>query len=202
MRAVSPSSPDAVKIDVDIDKIARQYLDTVKTTVAMPRRAPSGRAAPATRRSRHSPLPPMTADLLFQFANPLALTGWVALALSPLAPRVLHTFAAVVVPTLLSIAYAAIVLAFWNSAEGGFDSLQSVAQLFANRWLLLAGWLHYLAFDLLVGAWQVRTARRESISHALVMPCLLATFLFGPAGYLLFQGLRLSLRTHLARSGT
>jgi hypothetical protein len=144
----------------------------------------------------------MTADLLFQFANPLALTGWVALALSPLAPRALHTFAAVVVPTLLSIAYAAIVLAFWNSAEGGFDSLQSVAQLFANRWLLLAGWLHYLAFDLLVGAWQVRTARRESISHALVMPCLLATFLFGPAGYLLFQGLRLSLRTHLARSGT
>ena len=144
----------------------------------------------------------MTPDLLFQLANPLALTAWIALAFSPLAPRALDAFAAVAVPTLLSIAYAAIVLAFWNTTEGGFDSLQSVAQLFANRWLLLAGWLHYLAFDLLVGAWQVRTARREDISHALVTPCLLATFLFGPAGYLLFQGLRLSLRTRPNRFGT
>ena len=144
----------------------------------------------------------MPPDLLFQFANPIALAAWIGLAFSPLAPRALDTVAAVAVPTLLSVAYTAIVLAMWNSAEGGFDSLQSVAQLFANRWLLLAGWLHYLAFDLLVGAWEVRTARRENISHALVTPCLLATFLFGPAGYLLFQGLRLSLRTRSHPFGT
>jgi hypothetical protein len=66
--------------------------------------------------------------------------------------------------------------------------------LFQNRWLLLAGWVHYLAFDLLLGAWQVRTARREGMSHLALLPCLLATFLFGPAGYLLFQSLRASHR--------
>ena len=50
--------------------------------------------------------------------------------------------------------------------------------------------MHYLAFDLLVGAWEVRTARREGIPHLLGAPRLAPTFLFGPAGFLLFLGLR------------
>ena len=56
--------------------------------------------------------------------------------------------------------------------------------------LLLAGWLHYLAFDLFVGAWIVRTARSEGMPFLLVLPCLPLTFLFGPAGFLLFVVLR------------
>jgi hypothetical protein len=143
----------------------------------------------------------MTADVLFQIANPLALAGWLALAFFPLAPRFLGVAAGTVVPLLLSSAYTALVLAFWSSAEGGFDSLSAVARLFENRWLLLAGWVHYLAFDLLIGAWQVRTARREGIGHGLLLPCLVATFLFGPAGYLLFQALRLSLKSRPAPAG-
>jgi len=55
--------------------------------------------------------------------------------------------------------------------------------------------VHYLAFDLLLGAWQLHTARREGIPHLHLLPCLLATFLFGPAGYLLFQGLRAAHRS-------
>jgi hypothetical protein len=136
----------------------------------------------------------MTPDALFQWANPLALMGWLALAFLPLAPRLLGLVAGTVVPLLLSTAYAALALSFWSSSTGGFDSLEAVARLFDNRWLLLAGWVHYLAFDLLIGAWEARTARREGIAHGLLLPCLGVTFLFGPAGYLLFQGVRLSLR--------
>ena len=33
----------------------------------------------------------------------------------------------------------------------------------ANPWLLLAGWIHYLAFDLLVGSWEARDARERGI---------------------------------------
>jgi hypothetical protein len=62
--------------------------------------------------------------------------------------------------------------------------------LFANRWLLLAGWVHYLVFDLLVGRWEVLDARDRQISHAVVIPCLLLTFMFGPAGWLLYVGIR------------
>lgn len=129
----------------------------------------------------------MSPDALFQTANSLALAGWVALVFSPLAPRALGVLAGSAIPLMLSVGYTAVVLAHWASGEGGFDSLRLVEQLFQNRWLLLAGWVHYLAFDLLLGAWQVRTARREGMPHLGLLPCLLATFLFGPAGYLLFQ---------------
>ena len=63
--------------------------------------------------------------------------------------------------------------------------------LFDSPGVALAGWVHYLAFDLLVGAWIVRTARSEGVAHLLVLPCLALTFLFGPAGFLAFNGLRL-----------
>lgn len=138
----------------------------------------------------------MTPDLLFQLANPLALLGWLALAFSPWSSRVAQMAAAVVIPLVLSVGYAAVVLVHWSSGNGNFNSLNGVAALFENRWLLLAGWVHYLAFDLLVGAWEARTARREGVAHLLLLPCLLATFLFGPAGYLMFQALRASRRKH------
>ncbi len=134
----------------------------------------------------------MSPESLFQMVNPVALIGWLALALSPMAPRLLGLVGGTVIPLILSGGYAAIVLAHWGSSEGGFGSLGSVEQLFQNRWLLLAGWVHYLVFDLLLGAWQVRTARRQRIAHLQLLPCLLVTFLFGPAGYLLFQSLRAS----------
>jgi len=108
----------------------------------------------------------------------------------------------VAIPLVLSGGHAAIVPAHWSSGQGGFDSLESVENLFESRWLLLAGWVHYLAFDLLVGAWQLRTARRERIAHQLLLPCLPATFLFGPAGHLLFQLLRAAHRTGAGRPAT
>ena len=136
----------------------------------------------------------MSPDTLFQAANSLALVGWFALVFSPLAPRALGALAGLAIPLVLSGVYTALLLAHWAPSAGGFDSLRSVEQLFQSRWLLLAGWTHYLAFDLLLGAWQVRTARREGMAHLTLLPCLLATFLFGPAGYLLFQLQRASLR--------
>ena len=134
----------------------------------------------------------MTPDLLFQLANPLALLGWLALTLSPWSPRITQMACATVIPLVLSVGYTAVALAHWGSGNGNFNSLDGVAALFENRWLLLAGWAHYLAFDLLIGAWEARTARREGIAHVLLLACLLPTFLFGPAGYLMFQALRAS----------
>lgn len=134
----------------------------------------------------------MTPDQLFQIANPLALIGWIALAASPLMPR-LEQAAAIAVPLLLSILYSGLILANWAGAEGGFSSLPDVQLLFASAPVALAGWVHYLAFDLFVGAWAVRTARAEGIAHWKVLPCLALTFLFGPAGLLAFAILRFTL---------
>jgi hypothetical protein len=136
----------------------------------------------------------MPADTLFAIANPLALTGWLALLASPFVPRFADRYAATIVPLVLATVYAGLILAYWTRAEGGFDSLDNVALLFERRELLLAGWLHYLAFDLFVGAWIVRQARADGVRFPWVVPCLVLTFLFGPVGFLLFSGLRLALR--------
>lgn len=135
----------------------------------------------------------MTPDQLFQIANPLALVGWLVLLAAPLAPRIAQAVSAAVIPLILSLAYCGLVLAFWWDAPGGFGSLPEVQALFTHPQIALAGWLHYLAFDLFLGAWEIRTARAEGIPHWLVIPCLILTFLFGPAGLLAFAILRFTL---------
>ncbi|MFZ9449312.1 MAG: ABA4-like family protein [Alphaproteobacteria bacterium] len=132
-------------------------------------------------------LPPEAA---FSAANSLALAGWVALLASPRFPRAAQAVAGAAIPLLLSIAYAGIILASWTRAEGGFGSLADVMRLFDSPLVALAGWIHYLAFDLLVGAAIARSAREEAIAFALVVPCLVLAFLFGPAGFLAFSALR------------
>ena len=132
----------------------------------------------------------MTPDQLFQLANPLALLGWLVLLASPVVPRAAQTISAAAIPLLLALAYTGLVLAFWSEAPGGFRTLPEVQALFTHPHIALAGWVHYLAFDLFLGAWAVRTARAEGIPHWAVIPCLVLTFLFGPAGLLAFAILR------------
>lgn len=66
--------------------------------------------------------------------------------------------------------------------------------LFSVPELVLAGWIHYLAFDLFVGAWEVRDAQKKEIHHLLVIPCLFVTFMAGPAGLVLYWVLKAAYR--------
>lgn len=136
----------------------------------------------------------MPPDELFSLANTLALAGWATLVLALWGPRWLMLAGGLVLPALLACLYTGLVLAFFAGAEGGFSSLDAVASLLSGREMLLAGWLHFLAFDLFVGAWQVRATRRENLPRPLVIPCLALTFLFGPAGLLAFLALRAAIR--------
>jgi hypothetical protein len=104
---------------------------------------------------------------------------------------------------VFSAAYVVIVAVSFGHGPGGFSSLEAVGQLFTRPWMLLAGWLHYLAFDLFVGSWMVRDAKERGIRHVLILPLLLLTFLFGPAGWLGYLGLRAaSWSKHLRPSST
>jgi len=69
-------------------------------------------------------------------------------------------------------------------------SIGEVRALFTNDAALTAGWLHYLAFDLFVGTWIAREGLDQGVIPILLIPCLLLTFIFGPAGLLLFLILR------------
>ena len=88
---------------------------------------------------------------------------------------------------LLSLAYAALIFVFFFRVEGGgFDSIARVRVLFLSDPALLAGWIHYLAFDLFVGVWIALRADAIGVSRLLQTPILLATFIFGPVGLVLF----------------
>lgn len=131
----------------------------------------------------------MTAEHLFSILNLLTMAAWLLLILLPRA-RWTSTVVPVVVPSLLAVAYIALIAASLPWGEGGFSSLASVKALFDNQWSLLAGWTHYLAFDLFIGGWEVRDARKHGIRHLLLVPALILTFLFGPAGLLLYLAIR------------
>lgn len=101
----------------------------------------------------------------------------------------MRVFSGLLVPLLLAVAYVAI-FAVTGMAGGGYDSLEAVQRLFAVPELLTAGWLHFLAFDLFVGAWIAERASELGVPHLLVLPMLALTFMFGPAGLLAFAFLR------------
>lgn len=136
----------------------------------------------------------MTPDLLFSLSGSVALAGWLSLAAGILFRNVLlrDTVAGLAIPLALSAAYAALILIFWWTAEGGFDSLANVQKLFTSPWVALAGWIHYLAFDLAIGAILARKVMAAGLSRLLLIPILPLTFLFGPIGFLLGQALLLN----------
>ena len=131
----------------------------------------------------------MSADALFSAANLAAMAGWILLTIAPRRRWATMT-AGAIIPLLLAALYLALLAMHWGETRGGFSTLPAVAELFSSRWLLLAGWLHYLAFDLFVGAWEVRDAIERGVPHLLVVPCLLLTFLFGPIGFMAYHAAR------------
>ena len=132
----------------------------------------------------------MTAVSAFSLLNTIALAGWILLIVLPGRRWVTDIVTSVAIPALLATVYVALLVSTLGRAEGGFSSLAGVASLFREPWVLLAGWVHYLAFDMLIGNWEVRDSRARGIPHLLVVPCLVLTFLFGPAGWLLYTGVR------------
>jgi ABA DEFICIENT 4-like len=132
----------------------------------------------------------MSAETLFAVVSAAIVPGWLLLILVPRA-RITERL---VLSGFYSLAFAAVylvlIVAFFPGARGGFGSLADVDRLFRNPYLLLAGWIHYLAFDLFVGAWEARDAVKRGVPHLNVIPCLVLTFLFGPIGLLAYFGAR------------
>jgi hypothetical protein len=141
----------------------------------------------------------MTPDQLFSVLNLMAMAAWLPMILLPRV-RWTATLLPVVMPLLLAIIYVVLVAGTLARSEGGFSSVAGVRALFDDPWMLLAGWTHYLAFDLFIGGWEVRDARRRGIPHLLIVPALALTFLFGPAGLLLYLAIRLAIRRFAPRT--
>jgi len=133
-------------------------------------------------------------DLVFLVCNYGVLPAWLLLAAAPgwaWTQRVVH---ALWIPSLLGLVYLATFLTGPDLPEdGGFGTFAGVMTLFTSPHAVLAGWVHYLTFDLFVGAWEVRDARRRGVPHLWLLPCLFFTLMLGPIGLLLYLALRYAL---------
>lgn len=138
-------------------------------------------------------MPPL--ETVFSFATFIAMAGWILLVVVPADPRA-RLLTAIIIPLTLSAIYLTYIFLHIGTAPGGFGSLAEVKLLFGTDELLLAGWIHYLAFDMLIGSWEVHDALERGVPHLALLPCLGLTFMFGPAGWLAY----LIVRKALARA--
>ena len=111
----------------------------------------------------------MTPSEVFSIANIMVFPMWILMIVFPKwkATRFLIDFK--VIPIVLSLLYAFYIIS--SIIEGpsmDFGSLQAVMQLFTVEDAVLGGWLHYLAFDLLVGIWMLNENNTLKI-HPMIM---------------------------------
>src|SRR5262245_43765874 len=104
-------------------------------------------------------------DQLFLVCNAFAAAGWLLLLAAPRWHWTERLVLSGVWSVALAVVYTALIASALPGADGSFSSIEGVRRLFANDTLLTAGWAHYLAFDLLVGAVEVRLANRDNIPH-------------------------------------
>jgi hypothetical protein len=135
-------------------------------------------------------------NAVFGMVNLLALIAWVLLIFLPRWPALLSGVMYMGVG-LLCLIYAASLIGLVSglipNPEGGgadFSSIEGVQAIFATKAGTTIGWTHYLAFDLFVGLWIARDGDAKNISRLIQAPVLLATFLAGPLGLLVWLLLR------------
>lgn len=144
--------------------------------------------------------PPLNSTLstIFTLQSRLVMVGWFILICLPFWD--FGKSIVLLVITMLSAVYAYLIFFGSRFDEGhrapsvkGFLSLQGVMKLFKNPRATLAGWIHFLAFDLMIGLFIVMDAQQQMISHWFLVPILLFTLMIGPSGLLFYIILRLVL---------
>ena len=118
----------------------------------------------------------------------IAVSGcWFALVLAPRIAWARRTIQSDVVPLVIGAIYACLLLPHAGSLFHGAFSLDSIHAAFEHRPVLLAGWIHYLAFDLMVGRIIVLDAEKKHVRYPIVLTSLFLTCMFGPLGYLFYK---------------
>ena len=132
----------------------------------------------------------MSPEITFSAASLAAAAAWIVLLFAPLR-RGAAVLAARTMAVALAASYAALLAVDLSRGEApDFTTLEGVRAALSRPDALVVGWIHYLAFDLWIGAWEVEEAGRRRLPHLLVLPCLALTFMFGPVGLLVFLALR------------
>ncbi|QRN98025.1 DUF4281 domain-containing protein [Archangium violaceum] len=137
----------------------------------------------------------MRVETLFLVFTYGVFPAWALLLFAPRwkwTQRLVHS---VWIPVMLALAHIGFLLLAASPPEGASAAtLEGAMRLFQEPWTALVCWIHYLVFDLFVGAWEVRDAIRRKLPHLAVVPCVLLTWLYGPLGLMLYFLVRFIVR--------
>ena len=133
-------------------------------------------------------------DHVNQAFSTLVMVGWVLMIFAPRKRVTRWLLHSDVVPLAIAVVYLAVVAPWVPQLFGAFDSMDALMALFTHKPVFFIGWIHYLAFDFVVGRVVLADAQRRAVPHVLVAPCLLLTFLLGPVGYAAYAAVRLATR--------
>ncbi|MCW7460663.1 ABA4-like family protein [Leptospira limi] len=128
----------------------------------------------------------MNQSLMFTIANSIALLSWIVLILTPNQNKVIPYLRVLISGLILGGLYIFALSLGFGKAEGNFSSLESVRSLFTNDTFLLAGWVHYLSFDLFIGTWEAEDGKSIGIHRLYLVPIHFLTFYYGPVGLVLY----------------
>ena len=133
----------------------------------------------------------MSDDAIFTLCNTIALASWLILIFATPMWKQANKFLIGIVISLFCIVYAWLIFTSFHTGDfEKFSTLDGVVSLFGNRTVVVAGWVHYLAFDLMTGIWITKNAKQHGINHWLITPALFLTFMMGPVGLLLYLLIR------------
>ncbi|WP_257451864.1 ABA4-like family protein [Archangium lipolyticum] len=129
----------------------------------------------------------MRVETLFLVFTYGLFPAWALLMFAPRWKWTQKLVHSVFIPVVLALAHIGFLLLAASPPEGASAAtLEGAMRLFQEPWTALVCWIHYLAFDLFVGAWEVRDAIRRKIPHLAVIPCVLLTWMYGPLGLLMY----------------
>ena len=132
----------------------------------------------------------MSNENIFSIASAVALISWLILIIFAYKPWVAKILLGVPI-ALLCVAYVVLVFQTLQPADfEKFNTLAGVTSLMSVPGAALVGWIHYLAFDLMTGLYIATNAAKLGIRQLLIIPCLIATFMLGPVGLLLYLLIR------------
>lgn len=121
----------------------------------------------------------MSGQTAFQLLNLLVLPWWGLWLAAPRSHAAARAAGHSGIFLALSALYTLLLAAALLGGPGGGVGYDGLRAAFGHPLVFLAGWTHYLCFDLFCGAWIVREARRLELEPR---GFLLATLLAGPIG--------------------
>ncbi len=129
----------------------------------------------------------MTTTQVFSIAGMITTPMWILMIFFPKWKVTNYLISFKIVPIILSFIYTIYIINTISiNGMPDYGNLDSVMKLFTEENAVLAGWVHYLVFDLIIGMWILNASKKLNIHQLIIAPCLFATFMFGPVGFLLF----------------